>query len=297
MAKQKAKTVDMSVTQEDLDKIILPEEEAAKTKKSAPKKKTQVTKKTEEPDEKARLKELKAAEAAEKKAKKLEKEAKLEEIQDKIEEKAKETKKGKGKSTRSKRYQQARAKIDRTKTYPTLQATELLLQTSYSSFPGTIVADLIVRDDKTHATLSFPHSTGKSVRVAIADDNVLAQIEAGQIDFDILLAEPKLMPKIAKYARVLGPKGLMPNPKNNTVTDDPQKRRKELEGGKITVKTEKKAPLMHVVVGNTDLKPTQVVDNLEALIKAIGAKKILKLVLSATMSPGIKVDLSSYQTA
>jgi large subunit ribosomal protein L1 len=293
MAKQKAKTVDMSVTQEDLDKIVLPEEEA-KTKKSAPKKKAEVAK-AEAPDEKTRLKELKDAEKAEKKAKKLEKEAKLEEIQEKIEVKAKEGKKSK--SLRSKRYQSARAKIDRTKTYPLAKASELILETSYSSFAGTIVADLIVRDDKTSATLSFPHSTGKSVRVAIADDNVLAQIEAGQIDFDILLAEPKLMPKIAKYARVLGPKGLMPNPKNNTVTDDPQKRKKELEGGKITVKTEKKAPLMHVVVGKTDLKPKEVVDNTETLIKSVGPKKILKLVLSATMSPGIKVDLTPYQTA
>lgn len=276
MAKQKAKTVDMSVSVEELDKIILPEDQAKEA-------------------EKTHLKELKEAEKAEKEAKKLTKKTEKAEIQEKIEEKAKEVK-IKTKGVRSKRYQAARVLIDRTKTYELKKAITLLTKTSYSAFTGTVVTDLIVKDDKTSAELTFPHSTGKTTRVAIATDELLAQVDKGNIDFDILLADPKMMAKIAKYAKILGPKGLMPNPKNGTITADPQKRQKELSGGKFTVKTEKKAPLMHVVVGKTDFKETQLVENVDTLIKAIGAKKIIKLVLSATMSPGIKVDLTPYQT-
>jgi large subunit ribosomal protein L1 len=105
-----------------------------------------------------------------------------------------------------------------------------------------------------------------------------------------------MMPKLAKHARVLGPKGMMPNPKNATVTTEPEKRQKELEGGKTTLKSEKKSPLMHVILGKTNQPDKELIANTQHLIKAVGGKKILKLTLSATMSPGIKVDLSEFQT-
>jgi len=172
----------------------------------------------------------------------------------------------------------------------------LIQKTSYTRFTGTVVADLVVKDDKISTEIQFPHSTGKTVRVAIVTDDLLKDIESGKIEFDVLVTSPQFMPKLAKFARVLGPKGLMPNPKNGTITPDPEKRAKELSGGKVTLKTEKKAPLMHVTLGKTDLKPTDLAQNAEALIKAIGARKILKMVLSATMSPGIKVDLTPFQS-
>ena len=133
--------------------------------------------------------------------------------------------------------------------------------------------------------------------MVIVTDAVLTDIEAGKLDFDVLVTEPAMMPKLAKFARVLGPKGLMPNPKLGTVTKDPAKKAKELEGGKQVIKTEKAAPLIHVVFGKLDMKDKELVENLETLIKYVNAKKILKLVISATMSPGIKVDLSPYITA
>jgi large subunit ribosomal protein L1 len=220
-----------------------------------------------------------------------------EKIEAKVEENISEGKVPRATKTRSRTYVKARRQVDRTKIYDLKKAIELVKSTSYSSFIGTISADLIVKDAKVIVELAFPHSTGRSVTVAIADDEVIKNIEAGNITFDVLLSTPAMMPKLTRHAKVLGPKGLMPNPKNQTVSDNPEKRKKELEAGKITLKTEKKAPLMHVVVGKTDLDDKKLASNIEALIKAVGPKKIRKLTLSATMSPGIKVDLNPYQTA
>lgn len=193
---------------------------------------------------------------------------------------------------RSNKYHAAKAKVDRTKTYPMLQAAELAVKTSYTKFVGTVIADLVVKDDKVSAEITFPYSTGKTTRVAIVTDELLTKIEAGTIEFDVLVAHPSFMPKIARLAKILGPKGLMPNPKNGTVTTDPEKRAKELEGGKTTIKTERKAPLIHAVIGKANQSTKELAANGEALIKAIGAGKVLKMVLSSTMGPGIKVDLS-----
>lgn len=193
---------------------------------------------------------------------------------------------------RSKKYHAVKARVDRTKNYPLQQAAEMVITTSYSKFTGTVIADLIVKDEKVSAEVSFPYSTGKTVRVAVVSDELIANVESGKIDFDILVTHPSFMPKLAKLAKILGPKGLMPNPKNGTISPDPDKRAAELSSGKTTVKTERKAPLMHVIVGKTNQEPKQIVANVDALVKAIGVSKISKLTLSATMSPGIKVDFS-----
>lgn len=198
---------------------------------------------------------------------------------------------------RSKKYKKSKSYVDRTKTYNLDKAIELLLKTSYTTFTGTISLDAIVKDKNLNLETTFPHATGKTIRVAIASEAIIEQIEAGTIDFDVLIAQPKMMVKLAKHARVLGPKGLMPNPKNKTVTDDPEARKKELEKGVTNIKTEKKAPLTHTVVGKTSMKPEELQANIEHFIKVVGPRKLLKLTLSATMSPGIKIDLTPYQTA
>jgi large subunit ribosomal protein L1 len=195
---------------------------------------------------------------------------------------------------RSKSYITARRNVDRTKFYDLKKAIELLKKSSYARFDGTVSCDLVLKD-AFQTEISFPHSTGKTVRVAIADDALLKMIEKGVLDFDVLVASPDMMGKLAKHARVLGPKGLMPNPKNKTVTQDPQKRAKELEKGVTQLKTEKKAPLMHVVVGKTKQADTELIGNIEALLKKVNAKKVKKLVIASTMSPGIKIDLNPYQ--
>lgn len=201
------------------------------------------------------------------------------------------------KRERSQKYKQAKSYVDRTKYYKLKKAIDIVFRASYSNFEGTIVADGTVRDPKLNLETTFPNPTGKTVKVAIATDATLKKVERGDIDFDILLATPKQMPNVAKHARILGPQGLMPNPKNNTVVDNPEGRKKELESGKIQISTERKAPLIHVVVGQTDQPQAEIVENVKHLITTIGPKKLKKLTLSATMSPGVKIDLTEFQTS
>lgn len=202
----------------------------------------------------------------------------------------KTAKKPKQAHLRSKKYHSVRAQVDKTKTYDPFAAVELVKKLSYSKFEGTITADVVVKEAGQSITLTFPHSTGKTIRVEVASDAVIEQIEAGTIDFDILVTSPQFMPKLAKLARVLGPKGLMPNPKNGTISENPAAKKKELEGGQITIKTEKKAPLMHVTLGKTSMETKELVENLQALIEALNTKA-LKMSISATMSPSVKVTL------
>lgn len=206
---------------------------------------------------------------------------------DQAEPKASKKKESKG---RSHKYTVVRSQVDKTKLYDAFAAVELVKKLSYSKFEGTISADAVVRETGVSANVTFPHSTGKTVRAVIADDALIADLEAGKIEFDVLIAEPRFVPKLAKFAKVLGPKGLMPNPKNGTITPNPEAKLKELAGGKITVKTEKKQPVMHVVVGKTGMETKDLVENLQTLIDALGFN-LLKLSISASMSPSVKVKL------
>ncbi len=192
---------------------------------------------------------------------------------------------------RSNKYQAVRAQIDKTKKYHPFAAVEILKKLSYTKFDGTVTAHVEVKEVGTSASFAFPHSTGKSVRVVIVDDAVLKQIEAGQIDFDVLVAHPQYMPKLAKFAPVLGPKGLMPNPKNGTLTPNPELQKKKLEAGTITIKTEKKAPLIHVSIGKVSMDTKKLVENIESLIKALSMKTV-RMSIAASMSPGVKVDIT-----
>jgi len=191
---------------------------------------------------------------------------------------------------RSKKYQAKRALIDKTKIYSLKQAIELVKKTSYSKFDGTITASLIFKEVGEQAKLSLPHSTGKKIRVAIASDELITQIASGKIEFDVLLAKPEFVPKLAKYARVLGPKGLMPNPKNGTISAHPERRAQELAGGEIVIKTDRKQPLSHIIIGKVSYKTDDLVENLQVLIKTL-QNKLVKLTLAASMSPSVKVAL------
>ena len=117
-------------------------------------------------------------------------------------------------------------------------------------------------------------------------------IKAGKIEFDVLLATPDMMPKLAKLAKILGPKGLMPNPKQGTLIADPKAKKKELESGKITIRSERKAPLIHIVIGNTKMDTKNLVENLQSLLDVL-KDKMIKVSLAATMSPGVKVAVES----
>ncbi len=191
---------------------------------------------------------------------------------------------------RGRKYVEARSNVDRTISYPIEQAVELVKSTSYSNFDGTVTAHINLKKEMKPFDVSMPHSTGQTLRVAIANDEVLAQLAEGVIEFDVLLTKPDMMGKLAKFARLLGPKGLMPNPKNGTVTSDPESKKASLMSGAVTVKPERKAPLMHVRLGKTSQPAAELAANLTALMTAVG-QNATKVTLAATMSPGVKVQL------
>ncbi|HUD19937.1 MAG TPA: hypothetical protein VMR81_05855 [Patescibacteria group bacterium] len=199
---------------------------------------------------------------------------------------------------RSKRYVEKASLIEKNKLYPLGDAVSLVKQTSLTKFDGTVEmhinlnSQMLGEKKDFRGSVSLPHGTGREVRVVIADDAVIAAVTDGKIDFDILVAHPSMMPKLAKIARVLGPKGLMPNPKNGTVSPDPEKRAKELSHGQVNFKTEPDQPLIHLSVGKVSFDDTKLVENIEAVVRAVGANKISRATLTATMGPGVKIALS-----
>lgn len=194
--------------------------------------------------------------------------------------------------TKGKKYLAARKKIDRKKAYPLTKAIKLAQETSITKFNGSIDVHLVVKEKGLKGEIKFPHSTGKQTKIVIADDKVLKKIEKGKIDFTLLLATPAMMPKLAKYAKILGPRGLMPNPKAGTITDKPEETIKKM-AGKVQFRTEAKVPLIHLTIGKVNSKTKDLEANLEALVKVVGLRNIQKAVLASTMGPGIKIDLVS----
>lgn len=214
----------------------------------------------------------------------------------------KDTKKSKKikKRLRSKRYQSVSTLIERNKSYNIKEALQLVKKTSTTKFPGTVETHININPatlpkDKPSlsGTVVLPHGTGKQKVVKIADEQLIEQVQKGEINFDVLVSHPSLMPKLARVARILGPKGLMPNPKNGTVTTDPEKRVKELQGGEINWKTEPDHPVIHQALGKVAFTDKQLEENLKIFIKSIGSSKIANLTLNATMGPSIKLDVTS----
>jgi len=203
-----------------------------------------------------------------------------------------ETRKAKSTKVRSKRYQAAKKKIDVTKYYPLQEAVKLVQETSLSKFDGKVEAHITITDIGNVGEISFPHLETASKKIVVLNDTILAQIKDGQVDFDILIATPATMPKLLPFAKILGPKGLMPNPKNGTLTDDPDAAIKRLSVAKLMIKTEKKAPVVHLVVGKISQPVDELVANISELIKIIGANKIKKLALCATMGPCVKIEIN-----
>lgn len=192
---------------------------------------------------------------------------------------------------RGKKYQKAKKLIDVTKYYPISEAVKLVKQTSFSKFEGKVEAHITVADIGNIGEINFPHLESASKKVVILNDAILEEIKVGQINFDILIATPVTMPKLLPLARVLGPKGLMPNPKNGTLTDKPEDSVKKLSAAKTVVRTEKKAPIIHILVGKVSQPEKELEANVAELIKVIKANKIKKLALCATMGPCVKVEV------
>ncbi len=195
------------------------------------------------------------------------------------------------KKIRSKHYKNLKTKVDPKQKLSPKEAIELLLKLSKEKFDSSFELNLVSKKDVLSGTIDLPFGTGKQKKVVIFSDEILKQIEAKEINFDVLIAKPEDMGKLAKYAKILGPKGLMPNPKNGTVTKEPQKAAKDLSGNKLYYKTEKKAPLIHLSFGKRSFGQDKLVANLTAIFTSINSKILKSATICSSMSPSIKIDL------
>ncbi|MDO8472176.1 MAG: 50S ribosomal protein L1 [bacterium] len=197
--------------------------------------------------------------------------------------------KGTPKLPHSKKWRDASAKLVKNQLYSLADAVKLAKETVVTKFTPSVELHVHVTHEA-RGTLQLPHQTGKTVRVAVATDAVIEEIAAGKINFDVLIAEPTQMAKLAQHAKTLGPKGLMPNPKSGTVTTDVAKVKQELEAGKSEYRTDA-GKNIHLTVGKADTADQMIIDNLDVALKAIMAYKIKTATLTTTMGPGLKLAL------
>ena len=222
---------------------------------------------------------------------------------------------------RSKAYQKAAELVDPSKIYSPLEAATIAKQASPSKFDGTVEVALRLgvdprkADQMVRGTVNLPHGTGKTARVIVfatgdkadaaraagadrvGSDDLIQEIQEGFLDFDAAIATPDQMAKVGRIARVLGPRGLMPNPKTGTVTPDVAKAVSDIKGGKISFRVDKQANL-HLVIGKASFSPEQLVENYAAALdeilrskpSAAKGKYLKKVTFTTTMGPGIPVD-------
>ena len=218
--------------------------------------------------------------------------------------------------------------MDGKKAYPLKEAVGVLAKFPKAKFNETI--DLAFRlgvdpkqsDQMVRGTVPLPHGSGKTVRVLVftrdgnaADaakgagaeyvgfEDMIAKCVGGWTDFDVAIATPEAMVEVRKLGKVLGPRGLMPNPKTGTVTDDTAKAVKEVKAGRVEFKVDKAANV-HVIVGKASFKPEQIEENARAVIEAVAKARpnsikgtyINSCTLSATMSPPVRVDIREFTT-
>ncbi len=191
---------------------------------------------------------------------------------------------------RGKRYRAEVAKVDRSKKYSLEEAIALVQATSSVKFDASVEVHVQIKNDGVRGTLDLPHGTGKIKKVAVATDEVIDQIAAGKFDFDVLLATPAQMPKLAKFARTLGPKGIMPSPKAGTVVDKPEEAMAAFAGGRVEYRADK-TRVVHLGVGRVSFAPAQIKENIEALLEVLQSARILSVSLASSMGPGVKVQL------
>lgn len=225
---------------------------------------------------------------------------------------------------RGKKYQVAAKSIDSTKVYPLSEALALAVESSPVSFDASVEVHVRLgvdprqADQNIRATVGLPHGTGKTVRVAvfapesehaaakkagadvIGDEEFTKQLDKEELNFDILVATPQYMPKLGKYARLLGPRGLMPNPKSGTVAADVAKAVTEAKAGKVEYRVDKQA-VVHLAIGKVSFGAEKIADNAKSFFDSLYSQKpssikgtyVRSISVSTTMGPGIKVEASN----
>ena len=222
---------------------------------------------------------------------------------------------------RGKKYQEAAKLIEKGKIYNLKEALELAVKTSPAKFDASVEiharlgVDPRQADQNIRTTLVLPNGNGKSVRVAVfapldvckiakaagadiaEDEEFLKRLDKGEIDFDVLISTPQYMPKLGKHARLLGPKGLMPNPKAGTVTPDVEKAVKEAKAGKVEYRVDKQA-IVHIGVGKVSFGANKLLANAEAFFDSLKAQKpsslkgsfVKSVYVTTSMGPSIQIE-------
>ena len=222
---------------------------------------------------------------------------------------------------RSKKYLEAAAKVDAKNLYSPLAAVKLAKETSVTKYDASVEVALVLgvdpkkADQAIRSTVNLPHGTGKTARVLVfaggeraeearaagADivgaDELIEEVSKGRLDYDAVVSTPELMGKVGRLGKVLGPRGLMPNPKTGTVTTDVAKAVTDIKGGKIEFRVDKNANL-HFLIGKVSFTAEQLAENYAAAIEEVVRSKpssskgrfLKKAVISTTMGPGIPVD-------
>ena len=228
-----------------------------------------------------------------------------------------------------KKYLEAVAKVDRNHNYEPMEAINLAKETSITKFDSTVELHIRLGVDPRHAdqqvrgVVALPHGTGKEMRVVVFaqgegatlarnagadvvadDDDTLKKIQEGWTDFDVAIATPDMMGKVGRLGRVLGPRGLMPNPKTGTVVqeEDIPRAINEIKAGRVEFRTDKTANL-HIPIGKASFEPKQLYDNMAAIMETVrkarpAASKgayMRRITLTTTMGPGIKIDPTQAQ--
>jgi large subunit ribosomal protein L1 len=203
---------------------------------------------------------------------------------------AKKKKKRKKAKARGKKYIKSKTKFDTSEEYKIPEAIGIVKETSYSKFDGTVEGHFTVKKTGLSVNVTLPHSTGKLKKIEVASNKTIENLSKGKIDFDVLLATPEMMPKLVPFAKTLGPKGLMPNPKNGTLIRK-EEDAKKFSADTLTIKTEKDFPLVHTSFGKVSMDAKLLEENLKSIIDAIGPKQIVKACIKATMSPSVKIQI------
>lgn len=197
------------------------------------------------------------------------------------------------KSTHGKKHLAALKKVDAKKIYSLTEAVKHLKAIAYAGFDESVELHINLDEQGLRGEVDLPHSIGKTVRVTIVDDSVIGAIEKGIIDFDVLISHPSYMPKLFKFAKILGPRGLMPNPKTGTVSTNPEETKNKFAKGVIRWKSEAKFPLLHQLIGKVSYKPEVIEENVRVFINSLGKTHIKKAFIKTTMSPAMRLDVES----
>lgn len=201
------------------------------------------------------------------------------------------------KSKRSKNYLELRSKVEKGKLYLLAEALELVKELSSSKFDGSVEVHMRLNKKKakgstesSRGTVNLPHGTGKERKVIILDEKKIDEIfKTKKIDFDVAIASPDLMPKVAKIAKILGPKGKMPDPKSGTVTNDPQRVIEEIKSGKTEYRIDSNG-IIHQMIGKVSWTSEKLTDNAKIIFSIYPKSRIATIFLTASIGPSIPID-------